>query len=563
MVNAIKGGYAINLGGFNAAVDHTANDKRNIKLLMAKAQQGGGLQNAGNRFEFRLKERDGQQVLQLKTRNWASKFKSAINMRSTERRQERLDAAVYLSNQYDLELNIPKTALSKEQARVIATQFNQSFDQLKEHQDKLEQCFNPTETKPPRDVSLSSIHPTVFNIMGHSVPLSMAFRAGPEGREFLNTDLRKNLISRDKDNGYKPLADDLRDDPRAHQMLIDFDRCDIIFSGAVIAKNGPGGYEQLRQNLRGIFADQPHKAENSFRDLSHLLTQEGIVGCYAVAAQFSKPGVADWFGNVDKKNSLRIYPEGSPSKSMLIVARCESKGSSFTYKSQPIPLVDGSGVEVPLKDHVFIKVRYTPSAEAQTLGDIQVLDASSAFQILTNELLSPLTRDQKIDQYKSDLVEWLNSTDKNYETDLALLRKTNDSMLQWFEHEQDALTGLGREPMGLEDFYDTHSEVLQNILAVKTPKQLALLRSRVLSSPALPVLAGTFDLLNDVLGKFNNLKRTEHLDELNALVMFSLSTVNKIQKALGSQEELVKITYPAEGTEMHSRIQRLIDEVPQ
>ena len=387
MVNAIKGGYAINLGGFSAAVDHTEHDQRNIKLLMAKAQQDGGLQNAGNRFEFRLKERDGQQFLQLKTRNWASKLKSAFNVRSTERRQERLDAAVYLSKQYNLDLHIPETALSKEQARVIATQFNQSFDQLEEHQGQLEQCFYPTETRPPEDVSLNSIHPTAIHLGGKSVPLSMAFRAGPKDRELLSIDLRPMLVEDDKGNGYKPLADDLRDDPRAAQILKDFPRCQMSFSDVVIQKNGSGngGYEQLRQDLHGIFVDQPHKAENSFRDLSHLLHQGGILRSYTVATAFRHPGGADFLINSNKYLNYEISPEGSPSKSILITLRSEAIADGMFYKGQAVELVDGFGAVVPVKDLLFIQVRYTPSAEAQSVGDVNYLDVSSAIQILTTE----------------------------------------------------------------------------------------------------------------------------------------------------------------------------------
>lgn len=120
MVTAIKGGFQVALGstGGHRQVSDAVQAKA-VGELLGQLRNRPDFQEARGRFEFRLVERDGEAFLQLKERNWASKLKGALNIRSDARAQERLGAMQAINSRFGLGINSLQTgaAVTGTQAR--------------------------------------------------------------------------------------------------------------------------------------------------------------------------------------------------------------------------------------------------------------------------------------------------------------------------------------------------------------------------------------------------------------------------------------------------------------
>jgi hypothetical protein len=105
MVTAVKGGFEIKLGALQGGLDNAKGmvGASQVGELLRSAAGSDATRLAQGKFEFRLLERDGQAFLQLKERNWASKFKERFD--GGERNQQRLSAMREISGRFGL--NVP------------------------------------------------------------------------------------------------------------------------------------------------------------------------------------------------------------------------------------------------------------------------------------------------------------------------------------------------------------------------------------------------------------------------------------------------------------------------
>ena len=105
-VQAIKGGVQIALGS-TAQLNRTtqAVTASSVRELIGHIENRPDFKAGRSRFEFRLTERDGQAFLQLKERNWVSRFKERFNIGSPERAEQRLEAMKAINMKFGLGIN--------------------------------------------------------------------------------------------------------------------------------------------------------------------------------------------------------------------------------------------------------------------------------------------------------------------------------------------------------------------------------------------------------------------------------------------------------------------------
>jgi hypothetical protein len=105
-MQAIKGGVQIALGSthdFNRPTQ--AVTASSVRELIGHFETRQDVKDGRSQFEFRLTERDGQAFLQLKERNWASRFKEKFNIGSQERAEQRLQAMQAINVRFGLGIN--------------------------------------------------------------------------------------------------------------------------------------------------------------------------------------------------------------------------------------------------------------------------------------------------------------------------------------------------------------------------------------------------------------------------------------------------------------------------
>jgi hypothetical protein len=101
----IKGGFQVKLGAVGQGDAKDLVTSSAVKDLLSQVSSRPEFREAQSKLEFRLLERDGQAYLQLKERNWASKFKSALGIGSEARSEQRLAAMQAINSRYGLGLN--------------------------------------------------------------------------------------------------------------------------------------------------------------------------------------------------------------------------------------------------------------------------------------------------------------------------------------------------------------------------------------------------------------------------------------------------------------------------
>lgn len=105
-LQAIKGGVQIALGSTAELTRTTqAVTASSVRELIGHFENRQDFKAGRSRFEFRLTERDGQAFLQLKERNWASRFKEKFNIGSQERAEQRLQAMQAINVRFGLGIN--------------------------------------------------------------------------------------------------------------------------------------------------------------------------------------------------------------------------------------------------------------------------------------------------------------------------------------------------------------------------------------------------------------------------------------------------------------------------
>ena len=116
-VQAIKGGVQIALGS-TAQLNRTtqAVTASSVRELIGHIENRPDFQAGRSRFEFRLTERDGQAFLQLKERNWVSRFKERFNIGSQERAEQRLQAMQAINVKFGLGINTLNAATTASRA---------------------------------------------------------------------------------------------------------------------------------------------------------------------------------------------------------------------------------------------------------------------------------------------------------------------------------------------------------------------------------------------------------------------------------------------------------------
>ncbi len=116
-LSAIKGGVEIGLG--STAQLHRTTDAvtaSSVRELIGHFEKRQDFKAGRSQFEFRLTERDGQAFLQLKERNWVSRFKERCNIGSPERAEQRLQAMKAINKKFGLGMNTLNAATTTSQA---------------------------------------------------------------------------------------------------------------------------------------------------------------------------------------------------------------------------------------------------------------------------------------------------------------------------------------------------------------------------------------------------------------------------------------------------------------
>ncbi len=563
MVTAIKGGFEVNLGATsNGAALKGLVKTSDVRSLLDSARSHGGFQTASNRYEFRLFERDGQAVLQLKERNWVSRFKDKVGRKRAERAESRQKAMDAIDRRYGLGLVPSRPQATVVQARDFAQKLNVQLD-IDQHEARMADYRRAIGTPPPQGEALLSVHPRSIQVPGGRLPESMAFRAGASEREKLSATLQSDLEKADQGHQFAPLAEDGVSDPRAKQFMIDVSRMDISYGGRFLGKQGPAGLQTLRDGLQQTFGGSTTQAQNALRDLPHLLNQQGAIGAYAVASMQGNQGGAPWFTNADGVQSINVQPEGDPANSLLISAECEAghTSPSMMYNKSGLGLMDEQGQPLSFKDKTSLQLRYTPSDQAGQPGKIEYLDVHSTFSLNLLEA----QRDAAIAKYKQAVTDWLDSGQQSYEQDMAGLRKMQKALDAWTVAENSLLLEAGEETMGREAAEDMRSAVLQphlrGLVAGMSPEQRTRWATKIQNSPGLDVLAGSTGMVNDALLDNPGAARDKHLNGLVNLYQFSATLAITVEDELGVAHRPAILPDHAEGSEGHIRFQNLMNEV--
>lgn len=117
-VTSLSSGLRVNLGPSQADLKAQVTPEA-VQALLAAAKNHPGYQANAQRYEFRLRSLDGQAVLELKERNWASKLKSAFT--GNRRSQERQAASQAIADKFEM----PTAAQEGRTTGAAAQQFAQ------------------------------------------------------------------------------------------------------------------------------------------------------------------------------------------------------------------------------------------------------------------------------------------------------------------------------------------------------------------------------------------------------------------------------------------------------
>jgi hypothetical protein len=193
MVTAIKGGYEVNLGVVGDNHARSLVKTSDVQKLLQSAAKHDSFKSAQSRYEFRLLERDGQAVLQLKKRTFASRYLNWIGTGSEERDTQRQEAMKAINLRYGLKLKVPES-VSGTQARDFAKVQGQHLMQLEQAQAQGAVRLGQNDARTRENVleGLTAMHESVVK-EGEVTDASVSPVAGLFDKKTLGTLTRANV----------------------------------------------------------------------------------------------------------------------------------------------------------------------------------------------------------------------------------------------------------------------------------------------------------------------------------------------------------------------------------
>jgi hypothetical protein len=129
MVTQIKGGYELNLGQIGNIAARDKVKASDVQELLKSASTHDTFKSAKGKFEFRLLERGGEAVLQIKERTFASKYLHWFSRASDTRAEQRHEAMKAINSRFGLGMNL-NDGVTGAQARDFAKVQGQHLLQL-------------------------------------------------------------------------------------------------------------------------------------------------------------------------------------------------------------------------------------------------------------------------------------------------------------------------------------------------------------------------------------------------------------------------------------------------
>jgi len=163
MVTQIKGGYELNLGQIGNIAARDKVKASDVQELLKSASTHDTFRSAKGKFEFRLLERGGEAVLQIKERTFASKYLHWFSRASDTRAEQRHEAMKAINSRFGLGMNL-NDGVTGAQARNFAKVQGQHLLQLGQASEQGEVRLSSTDktTIPQARDMLAKMHASVI-----------------------------------------------------------------------------------------------------------------------------------------------------------------------------------------------------------------------------------------------------------------------------------------------------------------------------------------------------------------------------------------------------------------
>ena len=244
-----------------------------------------------------------------------------------------------------------------------------------------------TSAPPTQERSEVIINPSQVETSNGVISAGMEFRAGSKARECVQRELQKELIApTDKggvplSSGRKKITDPLTD-ARLDKVRSDLARQTLLLNGNALA----GSMEQrLEALVRYTKEESPDDAtaDNCLRELAQIL-QQGTAGTLSDTPELSpfngQEGVKmPWAGMGSHGPAFEVRRDPDNPTAFLISLSSEGRNNLIIVGQAAHSF--GAGEDKPVVDKLEMRLRYTPSSQAETAGRIEVLDIATSYRI--------------------------------------------------------------------------------------------------------------------------------------------------------------------------------------